>query len=173
MEVLTAFVRDHAVGAPTATVFPGGSSTTTTATPTAPTDVQAVLIVVGRRKLTNDPAGYYLVLDHSNLTGAYLAGVNLSSASLEGANLQRTSFPSANLAYTYLAGANLNEAYLAGTNLREANFTGATLTGADLTDADLTGAVNLTQDQIDSAFTNETTKLPPGRNPSPRKLPSQ
>jgi hypothetical protein len=173
MEVLTAFVRDHAEGAPTATASPGGSSTTTTATSKAPTDVQAVIIVIGRRKVTNDPAGYFPVLDDSNLTWAYLAGVNLAGASLERANLEGTRFPNANLTGAFLARANLTGAYLAGVNLTGVNLTGADLTGADLTDADLTGALNLTQDQVNSAFTNETTKLPPGRNPSPRKLPSQ
>lgn len=50
--------------------------------------------------------------------------------------------------------------YLILTDLFEADLTGATLHGADLTDADLTNAKHLTQDQINSARGNQTTKLP-------------
>ena len=79
------------------------------------TDVQAVLTVVGRRKVSNDPTTYRL-----NLTGA-----------------------------------NLTSAFLGGANLRDANLTGA--------DGEADGqAKGLTQAQIDSALTDNTTKLPAG-----------
>jgi hypothetical protein len=35
--------------------------------------------------------------------------------------------------------------------------------------ADLTSTLNLTQEQVDSAFTNKGTTLPPGLDPSPPK----
>lgn len=62
-------------------------------------------------------------------------------------------------------GANLQEATLEGANLKHTNFTDAQLQnanfqGADLTQADFRMAMNLTQGQVDSAITDETTKLP-------------
>ena len=74
MEVLTAYVRVHSSSAPTAATSSVGSSTTTTATPVLPTDVQAVLTVVGRRILDNDPPEYRLDLYRANLSTATLAG---------------------------------------------------------------------------------------------------
>jgi hypothetical protein len=200
MEVLTAFVRYPAAGAPTNTVSPVGSSTTTTATPMVPTDIQAVLTVVGRRKASNDPQGYRVDLRYSNLLMAYLSRAYLARAYLNGADLSHADLSHANLSGADLSGAHLNGADLShadltgadllsranvsGANLTGANVSRADLTGADfhkadlthadltgayLTGADLSGALNLTQDQVDSAFTDEATKLPAGRKPSPRK----
>ena len=67
-----------------------------------------------------------------------------------------------------MTGARLDEADLQGAYLEGAQLEGADLSEADLEGADLSGAVNVTQAQIDSAFTNEATKLPPGLN-SPRR----
>ena len=53
-----------------------------------------------------------------------------------------------------------NEAYVRAPN--EAILARADLSGADLSGADLSGAIGLVQDQIDSATTDPTTKLPPG-----------
>ena len=61
----------------------------------------------------------------------------------------------------------LLEASLAGAYLRGANLKGADLLNADLEEADLGGADlstsrGLTQSQIDSAFGDKNTTLPPG-----------
>ena len=66
----------------------------------------------------------------------------------------------ADLSEANLSEANLIEANLEGANLEGANFYRADLTGADLTGVDLREAKNLTQEQIDSAITDEDTKLP-------------
>jgi hypothetical protein len=191
MEVLTAFVRDHAAASPTATASPLGPSTTTAARPMAPTDVQAVLTVVGRRNVRNDPNNFSLDLTHSNLSGANLSGANLSGANLSGTDLSGTDLRGADLFQATLSNANLSganllkadlsgaklieanlfnanlfKANLAGAKLIEATLSNANLFGVDISEADvsganLSGAVNLTQDQVDSAFTSETTKLPP------------
>ncbi len=64
-----------------------------------------------------------------------------------------------------LIGAKLIRADLSGAILRRANLMGADLIRANLRGANLRGAIlswtmNLTQEQIDSAITNEDTKLP-------------
>jgi hypothetical protein len=188
MEVLTAFVRDHA-GAPTATSTVGSSTTTT---PIPPTDVQAALTVVGRRIGDNDPPDYTLDLDRSNLSKAILsnadfsgaileradlslvdlADANVSGAILTGADLSLVNLTRANLTLAHLSGANLSRADLENADLTGADLRGADLRVADLTGADLRGAVDLSQDQVNSAFTDRSTKLPRGRNPSQREPPS-
>lgn len=71
---------------------------------------------------------------------AFLNGANLAGASLTGANL---------------AGANLT-----GANLTEATLHRATLYGATLAGADLRGAIDLTREQVESAWIDERTQLP-------------
>ena len=71
----------------------------------------------------------------------------------------------ANLIETNLRGADLSEAILSWAILRradlsDANFSGTNLRGANLSRANLSRAMNLTQEQIDSAITDEDTKLP-------------
>ncbi|MCI0546974.1 MAG: TIR domain-containing protein [Candidatus Rokubacteria bacterium] len=87
-----------------------------------------------------------------------MEGTNLSQAHLEGANLSQ---------------AQLEGAYLGGTHLEGANFSSAYLEGADLSRvhlarANLTYAIGLTKQQIESAITDENTKLPYYLAPSAR-----
>jgi DnaJ-domain-containing protein 1 len=77
----------------------------------------------------------------ADLTGAYLVQANLAHARLKGANL---------------SGANLSHARLDHADLSDVELTAATLTGANLKDAR-----NLTQAQIDNAYGDEKTLLPP------------
>ena len=128
MEVLTAYVREKA---------PRREEDIPTAAEKPPTDIQAILTVIGRREPTgnnrgNDP----LDLSFTRLVRANLSGANLSGADLVGANLTRA----------WLFGANLS-----GANLNTANLSGANLNEADLTWADLFGAKNLTAEQVWSA----------------------
>jgi len=83
----------------------------------------------------------------ANFNSASLTGVNLS-----GARLERASFRSAELAGVVFAGAALG-----GADFRDADMAGANLRGADLS-----GARGLTQDQIDEACTDSSTRLPQG-----------
>jgi uncharacterized protein YjbI with pentapeptide repeats len=144
MEVLTAFVRDHAPATPTNTASTGTTSTASVG-PAVPTDVQAVLTVVGRRNALNDPHGYRpdltgAYLTSANLTGAYLSGAYLSGANLSGANLSGAHTFTANLTGANLTHANLLDANLSGANLTHANLTGADLSGANLSGAGLSRA---------------------------------
>jgi hypothetical protein len=130
MEVLTAFVRQHALWA-------GGSGEET-----LKPDIQAILTVLGRRKLSYGQ-GESQRLD---LSATDLAGAVLVEANLAGANLKRTHFENADLSRARLNGAQLigaqfnDGSILKRANLRDCDLRGASLRGADVTDADLTGA---------------------------------
>jgi hypothetical protein len=78
-----------------------------------------------------------------------------------------------NLSYVAL---NLTGAVLVGAVLKGANLTGAVLVEANLTDAFLYGvelamAKGLTRKQLDVAFDDSQTTLPPGLDP-PKHWPS-
>ena len=178
MEVLTAFVREHAKAKDPAAV--SGVAT----------DVQSILTVLGRRELSYDREepdlhgttlmGAYLFgahfegvnllranLEGANLWGAHLEGANLWGARLNGAILQLAHLESAFLIGAHFEGAFLHDAHLEGAILQRAHLEGASLwdahlEGADLRGANLAGAQNLTQEQVDSAYGSEETKLPPG-----------
>ncbi len=91
-------------------------------------------------------------LRDAEASGAFLVKADLSIADLQGANLQKADLYKANL-----QGANLVRA-----NLQGANLFLAKLQGADLSGANLQGAIELTQEQLDSACGDAETKLPPG-----------
>jgi Pentapeptide repeats (8 copies) len=107
-------------------------------------DIQAALIVLGRRKIEQDPQGKKIDLRRANLPK-----VQIPQAKLSGANLTE---------------ANLREANLVGATLREADLRKAHLSGADLRGVNLLHLKNLTQEQIDSAIIDNDTKLPPDLN---------
>ena len=110
------------------------------------------------------------LLYKANLSGALLndadfTGANLTEANLSGANLTRATLNSARLLGANLRGANfsyatLDYALFKGSDPSEANFSDATLDQADLTGIDLREAKNLTQEQIEEASGDESTKLP-------------
>lgn len=117
------------------------------------------------------------VLRRLNLSGANLFGASLSSADLSSADLSRVKLPAANLIRANLSGADLSGADLSFTELRGADLRGANLIGADLSfakfdmlliksaklhSADLEFAIGLTQDQVNAALGNKSTKLPEG-----------
>lgn len=116
------------------------------------------------------------VLVQADLTKAVLFQADLTKAVLVQADLTKAVLADAALTETLLAGANLTGANLAVANLRgavliHANLTKTVLDGADLHGADLSGAglseaVNLSQDQVNSAKVDSDTKLsPPLVNP--------
>ena len=159
MEVLTAHVREKAPRK--------NDAYKPQADERPPTDIQAILTVIGRRETTgkgrrNDP----LNLNQTHLVGAELSGAELSKAELFDANLS-----GANLNGASLSKAMLIEAHLIDVFLFDANLRGADLIEADLRGADLRGAKNLTAEQVRSAknwhkadlpdYLKDLTKQPP------------
>jgi uncharacterized protein YjbI with pentapeptide repeats len=106
----------------------------------------------------------FVDLTSAHLQGATFRGADLSFSLLTGAVLSDGKLRGADLSYANLGGTQLQRASLAGANLSNTFLLGANLQGAELADADLTGA-NVTQQQIDSASTNEHTRLSPGLQP--------
>lgn len=94
-------------------------------------------------------------LSHANLQGAYLAGAQLQDADLFRAWLQE-----ANLVGAQLQGAYLVEAHLQKADLRRAQLQRADLRGANLQGANLSNVRGLTWEQVNSASTDRTTRLP-------------
>jgi hypothetical protein len=130
MEILTAYVREHAPWPPKEEVEEGKP-------PEA--DIQAILTVIGRRErypghresVRLDLQGTNLrrssALSEAHLAGAYFMGANLSNVVLNGANLS-----GADLSEADLSRANLSNAVLAEADLSEADIGGADLSGANL-----------------------------------------
>jgi uncharacterized protein YjbI with pentapeptide repeats len=101
---------------------------------------------------TQGKEGARLSIRNASLQEADLHEANLQEADLEGAK-----FSVADLMRTNLSRANLRNADFWMADMKDTNLQGADLQGADLTDV-----TNLTQGQIDSAITNDTTVLPAG-----------
>lgn len=153
-------------------------------------DIQAVLTVLGRRDREHERAtqvldltltdirGANLIranLGRTNFIGADLTGASLVNADLSGAKLQHAELADAHLIDANLSGAKLSQANLGGARLFGANLSKARLIGANLSTARLGGAVlhgaalyaanlgdvrDLTQEQLDTATGDNTTRLP-------------
>ena len=76
------------------------------------------------------------------------------------AALSRAVLRKANLSGAALRGANLSRADLSGAVLFGTNLSGADLRAADLSGAILSGAEDLTQEQLEEANGDESTRLP-------------
>lgn len=158
VEVLAAFVREHAPAGPPGPDPDDGCRHPEQPQPPA-TDVQAAVTVLGRRPAGRTERGPVnltrtrltaAVLTRADLTGADLReanlfGAELSRARLTDARLSNAMLATAHLFYADLVGARLDFADLArtdltGAHLDRAEVTGANLTGAHLDDAHLTGA---------------------------------
>ena len=117
-------------------------------------DAQAALTVLGRRDRSGEAHPLdlrkvrvaYLELKQADFHHADLFEAELTGAHLDGADLQKASLVKAKLQGAHLAGADL---------------TGAHLDGADLSGTDLTQAKGFTCDQLRTAVTDATTRLPP------------
>ena len=139
MEVLTAYyVRENA---------PRQEEDIPTSPAKMPTDIQAILTVIGRRETTGENRGNGLLdLTHTQLVHANLHAANLTRVNLQGANLQGAILHEANLAPAFLS-----EAKLFGALFLAADMRGAYLGLADLGGAFLSDAKNLTAEQVQSA----------------------
>jgi hypothetical protein len=161
MEVLTAYVRQHAhapwrleevqqaledaaVEKKSEEDSSGESETAEVPAPAA--DIQAIITVLRRRTRSfghGEPES--LDLHDTNLSGANLSGAYLSKA--------------------YLS-AILTGAILTGAYLKAAELSAAELSEAELSGADLSGAEHLTQEQLENTRSgDEDTKLPPDLKP--------
>jgi hypothetical protein len=144
MEILTAYVREHAPWPPKEEVEEGKP-------PEA--DIQAILTVIGRRErypghresVRLDLQGTNLrrssALSEAHLAGAYFMGANLSNVVLNGANLSGADLSEADLSEADLSRANLSNAVLNGANLSGADLLEADLSRANLKGADLSNAI--------------------------------
>ena len=140
--------------------------------PRLPTDIQAILTVLGRRTRTfgkGEERG--LNLSHTNLSRADLWRTQLQGARLWGAQLQGAHFgfaqlQGARLGHAQLQGAHLviaqlQGADLMGTQLQGADLRGAQLQKADLWFANLEGTKNLTVEQLSTVNTLYNAHLDP------------
>jgi uncharacterized protein YjbI with pentapeptide repeats len=134
MEVLTAFLREHAPWerAISAQREDSPGEPEQPPTPSMRVDFQAAMTVLGRRDRAHERPDYRLDLRKVDLRRASLSKANFSGDSLSGSNLS-----GADLQEAVLSGADLPDAMLVSTILVRANFSEADLTGADLTGADL------------------------------------
>ena len=137
MEVLTAYVRENSPS----DWYPGSIQPLQL----IPGDIGAILVVLGRRNTGRETPSHRLNLRMTDLRGA----------ELEKADFRRADFRLANLHNVYFKGADLRDAILF-----QANLTDAVLDGADLRGANLRAVWNLTQEQLRSAISDETTELP-------------
>ena len=87
----------------------------------------------------------------ADLSGAKIVLANLADADFTNADLSAADFTRANLPGADFTRANLPGADFTRANLSGADFNHAVLTRADLAGADLENALNLTQEQLDSA----------------------
>ena len=163
MEVLTAYVRQHArrmpeqklEGAEEAAIEEqykedsredSRGELETTGVPTLDPDIQAIMTVLRRRTHSighGEPEPLDLRGAHlsgADLSGANLRGAVLSGAVLSGAELQEADLSGAVLSGSYLTEAGLQEAVYTGADLSGAHLRGAELSGEDLSGADLSGA---------------------------------
>jgi uncharacterized protein YjbI with pentapeptide repeats len=121
------------------------------------------------------------VLSHATMKNAYLSSTKLNAVKFLRTDLAAARLESVDLSSAEIQGAILRSASLRSVNLRKARFTCvdvmrgeikerrdcSTLDGAVLDDVNLSGAIlieviNLTQNQLDGACGDRTTKLPPG-----------
>ena len=104
------------------------------------------------------------ILTKANLKGSRLNKAMLENSNLSGANLENADLTDANLKNADLTGANLERANLSGAILRRANLSHSNLSWSNLRAADLEYSYHLSQDNVNKAYGNNKTKLPPGLN---------
>ena len=156
MEVLTAYVREHAPWnegsqlQPKQPQDPAALSSENATQQQEPRvspapDIQAILTVLGRRTRWFGKGEN----QHLDLHGTDMRGANLSEAHLEAALLHEAHLEAALLRRAHLQGAHLGLAHLQRAFLSRAHLEGASLVRAHLERADLRGA------HLDGAHLNE------------------
>lgn len=164
MEVLTAYVRQHAPWLPETPWLSKEEKSKvkaeTVRIPPPDPDIQAIMTVIRRR------ARYY---GHGepeplDLNGTNLQRVNLREANLSGANFLGATLRGADLRGADLKGAHLSADPFRGMYLWGVNLEGAHLEGAHLEGAHLSGA-QLAQAQLEETSGDQNTVLPPHLKP--------
>lgn len=162
MEVLTTFVRQHSA-------WVEGRETAEANQPDIRPDTQTILTVIGRREMTyNNGESQRLNLSGTDLRWAILNGAKFDGVDFASAHLDNAELKAAELRGAILFNAHLTEAMLEDAQLQHADLRGAVLqgakvarvnfSGADLRGADLTNVEGLTQQQLDSAKTDQYTQ---------------
>ena len=147
MEVLTAYVREHAQWSEAKL---GPEESPDEAKPAV--DIQAVLTVLSRRSQWYQNGELQcLDLRQTDLRRANLPSAHLEGASFGGAHLERANLGEAHLEAAALGGAHLERAYLFAAHLEGANLGGAHLERAYLGGAHLEGA-NLFAAHLEGAY---------------------
>jgi hypothetical protein len=111
-------------------------------------------------------------LGFAHLEGAALVGAHLERAHLDGSHLEGAELSNAHLERAGLVSAHLERAFLLGAYLDGAVISGAWLKGACLQGADFRGSIGLAQMQIDQAYCDDWTQLPPVLKCPEKKKPS-
>lgn len=115
-------------------------------------------------------AGEILDCPGCDLSHADLSHTCVKEKNLAGANFDHADARYMCISYANLAGATFRETDLTGVNLGHSDLSGADLSGAildiaSLIGTDLSTVKGLTQEQLDTACADETTKLPEGFTP--------
>ncbi len=149
MEVLTAYVRQNA---PNLGQAPANEDVEATIATVPPTEIQAILTVLGRRRRgrRRELNGQWLDLRGSDLRGAnfdraHLEGASFREAHLEGAvfiwaHVEGASFYQARAEGARFHGAHLKRAHFDGAHVEGAIFSGAHVEGAQFAFAHAEGA---------------------------------
>jgi uncharacterized protein YjbI with pentapeptide repeats len=119
---------------------------------TLDTDALVVLGLCAER----EPCDYEARRFGKDFSGMDLSKGNFQSPDLSGANLRHSKMSTGDL-----SDSNLSKADLRDVNWGNVSLNGANLAGADLRGTDLRNVDGLTLTQIESAITDDKTKLPP------------
>lgn len=146
MEILTAYVREHACKNEKIEERGDGKFLSK-----APADIQAIVDVLGRRKWVESEK----LNQRINLVEAYLAHVSFEKGNFIRADLSWANLEGADLSYATLNKANLLMAKLPKASLREAKLEGAILIAAEIENAFLVDA-NLKNARLENAKLQKT-----------------
>jgi Pentapeptide repeats (8 copies) len=166
MEILSDFIREKRSIRQTLDAINCEPKTSVESFIQVPIDICAAFTALGRRNVSQDPAGKRInllrvdlaemklsdaqsfnlsniILCHSNISGIHFSGVDFSGANLNGCYLEGTNFGNANVSNALLS-ANFSGTILGKTNfsnsyLAGAIFNGASVDGAIFSGADLSG----------------------------------
>lgn len=155
MELLTAYVRQRSF-------YKGKDPKAGQDSFQADADIQAIMTVIGRRKVEYESEEQRLNLVGADLRGIKLYHANLNRALLGGVDLRSAIFDDVHLEQTWLLSADLSGAYLPNTDFRGADFGGlVNIKGTNLTEADLRGIKHLNCANLNDAQISDRTRLDP------------
>lgn len=179
IDVLSAYIRGHAVDASPATTAPAwdglvreittrlasADQGTSQGKPTeAPVDVKAAFSVLARRDIADEQERPAFDFHDANLRGIRAEGIHLEGAFLAGAQLERARLEGAHLQNVTFVGADLRRV-----RFGDADVSGASLNSAHLEGADLSQVKGLESATIrDARYDKPSTMFPRGFDPDKR-----